>query len=174
MGEVKALKVYKSLLEHTATVCIDSSADCFVFYSDFIPEKDNLFPKANFIPRLQSKDENLGDKMTKAFSDIFQTNRPVIIIGSDCPGLNPTILQEAIQQLENNDFVIGPAKDGGYYLLGMESFSPHVFEDVAWSGPEVYQKSIQNIEEHKQSYFALPMLSDVDYEEDWKEFGWEI
>ena len=86
--------------------------------------------------------------------------------------LTVEIVQNAFQKLETHDFVIGPADDGGYYLLGMRTFVPTVFDNVVWSTEQVFPKTIENIQQLNQTYALLPTLSDIDYEEDWKKYGW--
>lgn len=112
--------------------------------------------------------------MTNAFQQICQTHRKVIIIGSDCATLTVEIVNQAFEKLETSSFVIGPALDGGYYLLGMSQFSPAVFENITWSTSEVLPKTIEIIESLGKKYFLLPELSDIDREEDWLKYGWEI
>ncbi len=70
--------------------------------------------------------------------------------------------------------MVGPALDGGYYLLGMQQFSPSLFEDIPWSTDAVLATTLARIRDLEQSYFLLPELSDIDYEEDWEKYGWEI
>ncbi|MEL6945483.1 MAG: TIGR04282 family arsenosugar biosynthesis glycosyltransferase, partial [Bacteroidota bacterium] len=98
----------------------------------------------------------------------------VIIIGSDCASLTTSIVKEAFVSLDAHDFVIGPAKDGGYYLLGMRTFQPSVFEDIEWSTEQVFANTIRNIKKLNASYALMPVLSDIDYWEDWLEYGWEL
>jgi glycosyltransferase A (GT-A) superfamily protein (DUF2064 family) len=88
--------------------------------------------------------------------------------------LTSDILKEAFGLLNNHDFVIGPAQDGGYYLIGMNAFEPSVFENMEWSTETVFKKTIEKIKVLNKRYALLPTLSDIDYEEDWLKYGWEI
>ncbi len=97
-----------------------------------------------------------------------------MLVGCDIPGLSREILELAFEKLRDHDFVIGPAEDGGYYLIGMKVFEPAVFQDIAWSTPAVFEKTIWRMEGLGKTWFQLPMLSDVDYEEDWEQHGWEL
>jgi len=105
---------------------------------------------------------------------LFQDHQKVVIIGSDCASLTPAIVKVAFQQLDKHDFVIGPALDGGYYLLGMNQYMPSVFDGIAWSTDSVLADTKQRIKDLKKDYVLLPALSDIDYEEDWIKYGWEI
>jgi rSAM/selenodomain-associated transferase 1 len=112
--------------------------------------------------------------MKNAFQQICQTHQKVVIIGSDCPSLTKEIINEAFEKLKSFPFVIGPAKDGGYYLLGMNQHSPTIFDNISWSTSHVFPKTIEFIERLNKTYYLLPELSDIDNEEDWKKHGWEI
>ena len=112
--------------------------------------------------------------MQVAFRNAFEINQKVVIVGSDCASLTSEIIQQAFDQLDENDFVIGPALDGGYYLLGMRTFEPSVFEDIEWSTEQVLPQTISKIEVLNKRYYLLPALSDIDYEADWKKYGWDF
>ena len=171
VGDDEALRIYKELLRHTRETATDIDANRYLSYSFFIDENDEwsneLFQKSLQISG------NLGLKMKTAFEDAFaKGNQKVVAIGSDCASLTTEIVKEAFDKLETHDFVIGPADDGGYYLLGMRTFAPTVFDDVVWSTEQVLPKTIENIQHLNKTYDLLPTLSDIDYEEDWKKYGW--
>lgn len=171
VGDERALEIYKELLRHTReTVQELSQVDAFLFYSKFIDKKD-AWSSAFFNKKLQPEGD-LGTKMIAAFADVFKTNQPVIIVGSDCASLTSEILENAIEILKKKDFVIGPAIDGGYYLLGMNSFQPSIFENIEWSTEQVFPQTVAKIEALKMDYGLLTALSDIDFEEDWEKWGW--
>lgn len=172
LGEEMALKIYLELLRHTRKIAEQVEADRYVFYSQFIDEEDEWGIK-HFQKRLQSG-EDLGIRMAGAFEEVLKTHRKAVIIGSDCASLNASIVQQAFDLLDQYDFVIGPAMDGGYYLLGMKEFSPEVFQEIEWSTETVASETIEKIDQLHKTYTLLPLLSDIDYEEDWKKYGWPI
>lgn len=173
VGDERALAIYKELLRHTReTVLKIEYCEKHLFYSSFVDEKDD-WPNDQFTKKLQPSGD-LGTRIITAFEDVFQTNQPVLIVGSDCASLTSEILEEAIEKLKENDFVIGPAEDGGYYLIGMNEFTPAVFKDIAWSTEQVLPQTISKIQEHGWTFGLLPTLSDIDYEEDWEKWGWEF
>ncbi len=172
LGDDKALKIYQALLEHTHSVADTFVGNRMVFYSQFIEENDS-WQVSKFQKYLQQGND-LGERMQYAFETAFEENDTVIIIGSDCASLTPEILQKAVEKLENHDFVLGPALDGGYYLLGMSTFQPLVFEEIKWSTSEVLSKTVQHIKDLNKTYALLEPLSDIDYAEDWEKWGWEI
>ena len=172
VGDDTALAIYKALLAHTRQVALAVAGTRYLFYSQYIPPQDD-WSATDFQKQLQAEGA-LGYKMTKAFETAFQQHQRVVIIGSDCASLTPAIITKAFQQLEKQDFVIGPAMDGGYYLLGMNQFQPRVFENIIWSTETVLQRTIDRITELKGSYFLLPTLSDIDYAEDWEKHRGEL
>ena len=171
VGDDMALKIYKELLRHTRTISLSLNVDRYLFYSQSIENDD--WSTDHFEKRIQEGDD-LGSKMSSAFRQITSTHQKCIIIGSDCASLTTEIVDEAFVKLDTNDFVIGPALDGGYYLLGMKSFHPEVFENINWSTAEVLQQTTNQIQKLQKSYALLPPLSDIDYEEDWEKYGWKI
>lgn len=172
VGEERALQIYQALLGHTRKVAQGVKAKRLLFYSSFIDEQDE-WTADDFEKRLQEGDD-LGERMQLAFAEGFRKGGPVVIIGSDCAQLTSELVEEAIDHLQRHDFVIGPAEDGGYYLLGMRTFMPAVFEGINWSTAEVFSTTLQRLGAHNWSYELLPVLSDIDFEEDWEKYGWEL
>ena len=166
LGNDKALEVYNDLLKYTYNVTKNLPLKKVVYYNDWIAQED-IFHSEYFDKALQAKGE-LGVKMKDAFELAFKNNAEnVIIIGSDCPELTNEIILEAFEALKSHDVVIGPALDGGYYLLGMASFLPYLFENKKWSTSTVYEDSKADIKKHHLSLYELPALSDIDTEEDY-------
>jgi rSAM/selenodomain-associated transferase 1 len=115
---------------------------------------------------------DLGARMAAAMETAFrEAVKKVLIIGTDCPGITPEILEEAETALEGNDIVIGPAEDGGYYLIGLaetgrEKALPAVFRDIAWGTSRVFEESAAKIANAGLSLHLLPRLRDIDRPED--------
>lgn len=167
LGNEKALEVYKELLAHTCDISSKVNAQKVVFYSDFI-EKDDLWGKADFDQAIQNG-EDLGKRMSNAFKEVFNTfDGKVIIIGTDCKELSTEIIDQAFNALEFVDIVLGPALDGGYYLIGMKSLNENLFENIAWSTSTVLEQTVGQINTRKLSFLLLKALSDIDTEEDLK------
>ena len=85
--------------------------------------------------------DDLGDRMRHAFARALKIYRAVILIGSDCPVLTAGDLKQARQALQNNDIVLGPARDGGYYLIGLCKNSRALFEGIAWGQATVFRQT---------------------------------
>lgn len=169
MGDDKALSIYQSLLEHTVQITQRISCDRYVFYADGI-SKNDVWSDDRYLKKNQ-EGEDLGQRMYHAFDILFkQVYQKIIIIGTDCFELSSSILLDAFTTLDTNEVVIGPSEDGGYYLLGMRQFFPFLFEGKVWSTDTVYNSTIQQLELHKISYGILPILNDIDTEDDWKQY----
>ena len=171
-GNDKALIIYKALLQHTRKITSTIKASRYLFYSNFIDQHD-LWSAVDFI-KMQQEGTNLGARMKNAFAMAFEKHQKVIIIGSDCASLNTAIINQAFRLLDDHDFVVGPAIDGGYYLLGMRQHNLTIFEEIAWSTANVFPSTIKKIEHLSASYTLLPTLSDIDTESDWNKYGWEL
>ena len=143
-----------------------------LFYSSFI-DKNDQWDETVFEKQLQ-KGDDLGTRIKNAFELAFHSNSKVVIIGSDCPSLSFEIVGEAFKALDRSPFVVGPAMDGGYYLIGMNSFEPSVFDNIDWSTDKVFDQTIEAIKKLNKSCYLLPELSDIDFEEDWEEYGWDL
>jgi hypothetical protein len=166
LGNVEALKIYQILIAHTHQVIQSVAADTYIFFSDYVPEGYETQASGFYLQVQEGKD--LGDRMSNAFEFLFKKEyEQVLIIGTDCATLEQIHIQTAIQKLDLVDVVIGPAEDGGYYLLGMKNLVPSLFADMEWSTEEVLKETINRLTQGGLSYFHIETLSDVDHEEDW-------
>lgn len=121
-------------------------------------------PQESLIPQSSG---SLGDRLISAFDHSFsQLASNVIVIGTDSPDISPELLRQAFQALDQYDIVIGPAIDGGYYLLGMTRMHRHLFVDISWSTDTVYRDTVAKASANKLSVFNLPTLRDIDELED--------
>ena len=165
VGDTEALRIYRLLLARTQVAALQIKVRRFVFYSDFI-EQDSWLSK--FFGKYVQQGADLGERMENAFETAFKSGATkALIIGSDCPELTGEILKQAFDALDHRDFVIGPVPDGGYYLLGMKQLEPSLFYDIAWSTETVRSTTVERIRVLRKTYALLPVLSDVDTEEDW-------
>ncbi len=107
---------------------------------------------------------DLGERMLHAFQEAFSRSSRAVLIGSDCPDLPPAFLREAFDGLKARDAVLGPAADGGYYLVGFSSpaFLPAIFKDIEWGGPKVFEATMTIFREKGVDIHVLPVWSDVD------------
>lgn len=173
IGIDAALDVYMELVRHTNKVANKVEADKGIYYSEYV-EIEDVWDTEKYALNVQ-KGNTLGEKMTTAFDEAFDSYQKVVIIGSDCYELTTKIMNEAFTRLEEHDVVVGPAKDGGYYLLGMKEYLPQLFEGKTFSTSRVLQELLESVADLELSVYQLPALSDIDTMEDLKASGieWE-
>ena len=102
-----------------------------------------------------------------AFDEGYQK---VVLIGSDLPDMNEKLIDRAFAELDTNDLVIGPAIDGGYYLIGMKEPNEALFDELPWSTSDVLNATLQIVKEQQLSIAMLPRLNDIDTIEDLNQF----
>lgn len=169
-GDDEALRIYKLLLAHTREVTTNTTVDKYLFYSDYLEEdewSDQVYNK-----RVQS-DGDLGERLRSAFSVLSEDYDKMMVIGSDCAEITPAHIMSAVKALDENDIVIGPVHDGGYYLLGMKGYHPEVITNIEWSTDVVAAQTLSKAEVKGLSHCKIEKLHDIDYHDDWLEFGLE-
>lgn len=112
-------------------------------------------------------DGDLGRRLSYAFERGFAAGlRRVLMVGSDCPGIGSRHIAQALTQLEMHDVVLGPAEDGGYYLVGLKAPQPRLFETISWGQSCVLQQTLAIATRHHLSTALLNPLPDIDRPED--------
>lgn len=165
IGDDKALEIYRILLNKTEETIRDLACDKTVYYSVKIRENDIW--DTSIYQKQQQDGNDLGMRMFNAFQEAFYNNYDkVSIIGSDLYDLNANHIDDAFAALNKKDFVIGPAHDGGYYLLGMKSIYSQVFKNKDWGTSTVLKETIQDLK--NESIQLLETLNDVDVYDDLK------
>lgn len=110
---------------------------------------------------------DLGQRMLTSARRAFQAGaKRVVLVGTDCPGLTADAVSEAFRRLYDFDVVLGPATDGGYYLIGMRALQETLFRDIAWGTGDVLKNTLQRTAEAALSVHLLEPLSDVDRPKD--------
>ena len=111
----------------------------------------------------------LGARLTRAMSEHFASRAGrVVIVGTDCPEVDASVIRQAFAAMEGADVVFGPALDGGYYLVGCSRRAPEIFSDVPWSTPETLAVSLVRAKAAGYSVAELSPLRDIDTQEDWE------
>ena len=164
IGDRAALDVYIHLLRHTAKVCSQIDAvDKYVYYSEHLGD-GALWNPSIFTPEVQ-QGPDLGKRMKQAFVTAFGRGyEKVVLIGSDLPDLQTEDLRKAFSALDAHEAVIGPASDGGYYLIGLRRLIPNLFENKPWGGDQVLQATLSDLSGIQVS--LLSEKNDVDRYED--------
>lgn len=163
VGDESALNIYTFLLKHTQEITKDVNAAKQVWYSEEIWEND-IWDTTIYDKRLQ-QGSDLGVRMANAFQEGFASGfERIIIIGSDMFDLNKIDIKNAFEYLKNCDFVLGPAEDGGYYLLGMTQFNTAVFKNKTWGTDTVLAATLNDLK--NENIQKLEVRNDVDLYED--------
>jgi rSAM/selenodomain-associated transferase 1 len=165
IGKENALEIYIQLLEHTKKVALETPYDKQVLYSEEINHAD-IWESSFFQKKLQVGSD-LGARMHHAFQQGFADGyEKIVIIGSDLIALESSDIIAAIENLSDNDIVIGPAEDGGYYLLGMKKIPNNLFSNKEWGTDTVLKDTLLDIANLK--YHLLQEKNDIDTYEDIK------
>lgn len=165
VGDESALKIYKFLLSHTVKITENLQLDKYVYYSENI-HRDDVWDPEIFKKRLQ-KGTDLGERMENAFTEIFSMDyKQAIIVGSDIYELSQKDIEAAFDTLQTSNFVLGPAKDGGYYLLGMKALNKAIFQNKNWGTATVLEETLNDLKDEKP--VLLEERNDIDYYSDVK------
>lgn len=171
MDEDLVLSLYENMVLDTIDMLTRGR---FPFRICFTPAdaRDQIFEWLGYEhPSVPQAGDDLGDRMVKAFEYVFSEEvEDALLIGSDIPGLTAGVMDEAFAALLTNDVVIGPADDGGYYLIGFrkKSFAPDIFHDIVWSTRTVFRETMDKLHDASLTVHVLPELTDVDTVEDLK------
>ena len=172
IGDEKALYVYQKLARRTLGVASDfkhthEKIDLFLFYDP--PERKIPFMKSypgpwEFIPQI---DGHLGHRMQAAFHHVFRTGyRQTVLIGTDIADIGERDIHDAFQALSVNRAVLGPALDGGFYLIGLSSMVDNVFNFSSWSTPSVFERTIDCFESAHIKVTTVNQRKDIDKNQD--------
>ncbi len=170
-----AAAIQKKLTEHTLLQVRKflqlQAADVIVCHEGGSPDQMQKWLGPDFQYQHQRKG-NLGQRMQKAFAAAFdQQYTHIVIIGTDCPALRAGHMVQALRALHHREIVLGPAADGGYYLIGLSRKVNEIFENVPWSTAAVLAKTLTIAKEKGLSIELLATLNDVDRPEDLKHFN---
>ena len=163
IGNQKAYEMYNLMLERTLEIANSTGFDTRIFFT----EKNSYTENFTLFPFDYQTEGDLGEKMKLAFQKTFDLGYDkVIVIGTDCPDNDSENILLAFKKLENNDVVIGPSGDGGYYMLGLKSMILGLFEGIEWSSAKVFSQSKMKLQDLEKTLFELKTINDIDLEED--------
>lgn len=162
--EVSA-EIHRYFVNHLASTLGGISAKRVIAISPF--EKRTEFATecfgSNDWDLIPQGDQDLGNRMLRYFEEMFENGSDrVILIGSDLPTISLELIESAFVALERNDVVLGPALDGGYYLIGMSKRPHDIFQGIAWSTDSVLDETIKILKQNQLSFHLLAEMDDVD------------
>ena len=171
VGEEQALEIYRQFLAKTYHALSDVSVSITTYFSEFIPEN----PIHSAENKLVQLGQDLGERMKNAFAENFESGmEKVVLIGTDCPSLEGIHLAQAFEALDQSDLVLGPARDGGYYMIGMKRRADFLFEGITWSTELVLSQTLALAAAQGMQTSLLPVLEDIDTLEDWERYCSQI
>lgn len=164
LGDEQALELYRCTLHDTLALAL-SIADVAHALS-YTPPTNNVrryfehaAPQFALIPQ---QGLTLGERISSTLASVLKSHSPVVVIGSDSPDLPALLIARAFDVLRGTDVVLGPAHDGGYYLLGVRSMQPALFEGIDWSTQVVAQQTRERAAEARLRIVDLPLWHDLD------------
>ncbi len=174
LGAAGAAMLHKRLTEHVVTearkLAERSDLTVEIVYADSEAEPMQNWLGEGLVYSKQA-DGDLGDRMGIAFERAFDLGaRKVILIGSDLPDLSEDLLDRAFARLAQADVTLGPATDGGYYLIGLKEPFPDLFAGLQWSTSRVLELTLRKIAAKGKTYNLAPTLNDIDVPEDLRRF----
>ena len=178
LGSDRAAEIYKKIAETIVQKVTPASSEDYILEIYFSPQEDEklvrkwLAENEYFSPQQGS---DLGARMSNAFSHAFAAGyTKAILIGSDCPDISRTIVNRGFMLLDSHDIVLGPAHDGGYYLIGIRESIPGLFSNIEWGTEKVLSQTIDKINAAGLSMGLLPMLRDIDRVEDLQYYNLDL
>ncbi len=176
LGKERAAEIYRVIAEtvvaNVTSRTTENDYDAVLCYSPETAEQafKEWFPQQHLFSPQQGSD--LGERMSNAFLHAFADGHAkALLIGSDCPDISRTIVGRGFMQLETNDIVLGPAHDGGYYLIGLRRPDPELFSNMQWGTGRVLQQTLDKINAVGLTVALLPELRDIDRIEDLKYYN---
>ena len=177
LGESGAAGLYEDLLNSTLEMAVNSDL-CPVDLWCSPTEAHPFFRRCRRqfgVELNRQTDGDIGCRMSHALEAASRSSRRLVLIGADCPALSAADLEEAFELLDRGTgVVLGPAKDGGYYLIGMSGLYPFVFDDIPWSTPLVLESTKTRLNSQQVKWQCLAEHRDLDTPEDyhaWLESG---
>jgi len=164
IGNEKALLIYKKSVSELLNQLDSNNYDISIYYC---PENKNDEVKKWInlpdIKYLAQSGDDLGIRMLNAFKDSISLKyAKTVIIGTDCLEITNSLLSQSFDLLDDSDLVLGPATDGGYYLIGLKAVVETIFQDIHWSTEKVLKQTIKKAKEIKLSYKFLDFNNDID------------
>ncbi|MDH3348038.1 MAG: TIGR04282 family arsenosugar biosynthesis glycosyltransferase [Desulfobulbaceae bacterium] len=181
LGNEDAARIQQHLTEQVIKMTSPISSQCsverVVYYTGGAEQQMKQW-LGDQIALVKQQGKDLGERMFTAFLESRHKNiHRTIIIGTDCPFIDHHLLNQAFSSLTHNSLVLGPATDGGYYLVGVRTDLPQeslalLFENIAWGTDTVYQQTLTIAERLNISHFSLQPLNDIDQPADLKHLNY--
>lgn len=162
-----ACELYRAMLDDTLSAGSAGGAEqCFLYWADAPAERTAFVTPAGIVARDQAG-RVLGERLLRAFGELLISPEDrAVAIGADCPELGSEVISEAFEALRACDLVLGPASDGGYYLVGLRRVVSSLFAGVAWGSNRVLEQTLERAKRAGLETALLGGLADLDTPED--------
>ena len=169
-GQTRAAAIHRELVDAILNGIGALSAVELRFTPDDAEAEIQAWVRDNWLAKPQGSGD-LGARLARAFDESFASGAErVVIIGSDCPEVRPSDVRSAWTGLKTHDVVVGPAIDGGYWLIGLRASQPALFEGITWSSDQVLGQTLQRARSLGLRIQLLRILGDIDTEADWNAY----
>jgi len=173
VGHERATRIYRILAERVVrAVCQEPKVYRVALCHD-PPDRREAFAAwlGQSLVMVPQPSGDLGQRLTGAFEWAFTHGaRRAAAIGTDSPGVDRRVVASAFSALDRKELVLGPTEDGGYYLIGLRSPCPAIFEGIPWSGPDVLKATLASADHLGLTFHLLPVLPDIATGEDLKRY----
>jgi rSAM/selenodomain-associated transferase 1 len=173
LGDARALAIHRELTERTLAAARGlRDAQVVVAHTPADAGDEMRAWLGDDLGYEPQRGRDLGQRMAAAIdARLSSGSSRVVVVGSDVPDLTTAILDEAFTSLHASDVVIGPAADGGYYLIGMKALHRSLFERIPWSSAETLARTLAAIRDAGLGVHLLEILRDVDTVVDWRDWA---
>ncbi len=164
---IKVIEFYKEFVRNTIALAKNVPSDEKLLAYDSSGDPGFIRSIKGDLSLFKQEGSDLGERMHNAFLYSERSgNEATVIIGSDSPDLPSEYINKAFNSLEESDIVIGPSRDGGYYLIGLKQPDEKIFKDISWSSDKVFSKTMENIENIGKMVLLVDEWYDIDTPED--------
>jgi len=173
LGNTEVIELYRCFVLDILDTLKESSFRIWICYWPPDEQRNIRAWLGSGYDYLPQQGSDLGERLESCFAKVFGAGAErAIALGSDSPDIPLRLIDEGFQNLKTEDVVIGPAHDGGYYLIGFRSdtFMPNLFDGIPWSTDKVYQKTIDKIKQNGKTCNVLDTWHDIDTMDDIKTF----
>ena len=169
-GAERACAIYRQLVDRVLANIAPLKNVQLRFTPDDAADKIHPWLRTGWSAAAQGSGD-LGERLHRAFQETFaEGTEGVVVIGSDCPEVGPSDVRAALKELKGHDIVLGPAVDGGYWLIALRAPHPELFSNITWSSDQVLAQTLARAKALGLRIQLLRILQDIDTEEDWNAY----
>jgi rSAM/selenodomain-associated transferase 1 len=158
-----ACALHRGMIEDTLEAVARSACDArLLYWADAPGDRRGFVAPPGFEERDQ-EGADLGERLARAFGELLRAPEDrALVVGSDCPALEPARLADAFDALDAHELVLGPTRDGGYYLIGLSRAAPALFQGIEWGTASVHAQTLERARASGLTAAELGVLDDID------------